>query len=84
MDTAPTTTSPRPWPRRHVACAAVAAAVLLTVPACSRTLYREGDIRSQYDRYDAARGNDAPMFITDEFGVRTPNLSGRLRPELDR
>ncbi len=48
---------------------------------CQKTALRPDDQRSQYDRYDQARNQRAEPFLEDEFGRRTPNLSGRL---LDR
>jgi hypothetical protein len=54
-----------------VACAA-------TIPACEKPLFADKAERSQYDRYDAVRGQSAAPYVEDEFGRRYPNLRGRL------
>ena len=51
------------------------------LPACNRALFRTQDERTQYDRYDASRGQYEPMYLEDEFGRRKPNLRGRLAPK---
>ncbi|MCA9306252.1 MAG: hypothetical protein KDA16_06950, partial [Phycisphaerales bacterium] len=45
---------------------------------CSKALLSPRDERTQYDRYDVARGQYEPQYIEDEFGRRKPNLRGRL------
>lgn len=55
------------------------ASCLLT--GCAKPLLSPRDERSQYDRYDVARGQYEPQFIEDEFGRRKPNLRGRLAPK---
>ena len=45
---------------------------------CGEPLLAESEPRSQYDRYDALRGQRPPAFVTDEFGIDKPNLRGRL------
>jgi len=69
--------------RRLAKPAALAALVLAAgmLPACNRALFRTQDERSQYDRYDASRGQYEPMYLEDEFGRRKPNLRGRLAPK---
>lgn len=59
----------------------VAAALLglcLGSTGCVKTIYRRGDPRTQYDRYDASRNQFAPDYIEDEYGRLEPNLRGRL------
>lgn len=50
----------------------------LAVGGCQKTALRPDDMRSQFDRYDQARSQRAQPFLEDEFGRRTPNLTGRL------
>ena len=45
---------------------------------CGEPLLAENEPRSQYDRYDALRGQRPPAMVTDEFGIDKPNLRGRL------
>jgi len=56
---------------------AIATAIVL-IGACEKALFAPDAARSQYDRYDAIRGQSAPPYIEDEFGRRYPNLRGRL------
>jgi hypothetical protein len=56
--------------------ALVAAAPMLS--GCRGALFNDREPRSQYDRYDRSRGEHAPMYVEDEFGIKRPNLSGRL------
>jgi len=60
---------------------ALAAIVLLALPACRDPLLTEQDQRSQYDRYDRVRNDYEQQYIIDEFGQREPNLRGRLSPK---
>lgn len=53
-------------------------ALLLSAAGCAKPLLSPRDERSQYDRYDVARGQYEPQYIEDEFGRRKPNLRGRL------
>lgn len=46
--------------------------------ACEKPLFSPEAERSQYDRYDAIRGQSASPYVEDEFGRRQPNLRGRL------
>jgi hypothetical protein len=63
--------------RRLSRCAACLAA-LLTLGGCGGALLADDEPRSQYDRYDALRGQRPPAGIEDEFGITKPNLRGRL------
>jgi hypothetical protein len=45
---------------------------------CQKTALRPDDTRSQFDRYDRARSQRAEPYLQDEYGRRTPNLTGRL------
>ena len=64
-----------------VACVLLTLLGCTLLAGCQKTALRPDDQRSQYDRYDQARNQRAEPFLEDEFGRRTPNLSGRL---LDR
>ena len=90
--------SPDPWSRRLVPAWPVlgpapsravwfsvlfSALVLAAAPGCQKTLIRENDARTQYDRYDAQRNQLSEQWIVDEFGQRRPNLRGRLTPKPD-
>ncbi|MEX0876938.1 MAG: hypothetical protein WD114_05725 [Phycisphaerales bacterium] len=50
----------------------------MLMTGCQKTALRPDDMRSQFDRYDQARNQRAQPFLEDEFGRRTPNLTGRL------
>ena len=50
----------------------------LASTGCVKTIYRRGDPRTQYDRYDASRNQFVPDYIEDEYGRLEPNLRGRL------
>ncbi len=63
------------------ALAAASALLVVSLAGCSKPLLSPREERSQYDRYDIARGNYQPQFIEDEFGRRKPNLRGRLAPK---
>jgi hypothetical protein len=45
---------------------------------CSKPLLSPRESRTQYDNYLRSRNEYAPQFLTDEYGVRQPNLRGRL------
>jgi len=51
--------------------------VLLT--GCVKPLLAADEERSQFQRYDRVRDQDAPAYYMDEFGKRRPNLRGRLQ-----
>jgi hypothetical protein len=59
-------------------CGGVLAACALVATGCGEPLLAETEPRSQYDRYDALRGQRPPAYVTDEFGIDKPNLRGRL------
>mgnify|MGYP001457231534 CR=1 FL=1 len=59
-----------------IASAAVVSAGLAL--GCADPLLTPEEPRSQFDRYDAVRDQRAPSYVTDEFGIRRPNLRGRL------
>ncbi|MEM9065527.1 MAG: hypothetical protein AAGB51_08570 [Planctomycetota bacterium] len=50
----------------------------LALAGCQRSLKRNEDYITQYDRYDALRGERPPQYVVDEYGTRRPNLRGRL------
>lgn len=60
----------------------VAAAGLLGIclgsAGCTKAIFRQGDPRTQYDRYDSSRNQFVPDYIADEYGRLEPNLRGRL------
>lgn len=60
---------------------AIAGGGIAALSGCSKPLLSPRDERTQYDRYDVARGQYEPQFIEDEFGRRKPNLRGRLAPK---
>ncbi len=76
--TRPGPSHPRPWALAGLAAAALAAASLA---ACNQPLFSERNPRTQYDRYDRARGQFAPAYLEDEYGRKEPNLKGRLDPK---
>lgn len=45
---------------------------------CAKPLLSPRESRTQYDNYRRSRNEYAPQYITDEWGVNTPNLRGRL------
>lgn len=45
---------------------------------CVKSIFRQGDPRTQYDRYDTSRNQFEPDYISDEYGRLEPNLRGRL------
>ncbi len=48
---------------------------------CSKPLFKPGEDRSPFDRFNAVRNQQAPQTIEDEFGRRRPNLRARLTPK---
>lgn len=62
--------------RRPLVILALALAACCT--GCNKPLLTPNEERSQYDRYDAIRGQRTSAYKYDEFGARRPNLSGRL------
>ncbi|MCB9842266.1 MAG: hypothetical protein H6812_03295 [Phycisphaeraceae bacterium] len=63
---------------RCCVCAGALAIGAVMSAGCSKALLSPRDERTQYDRYDVARGQYEPQYIEDEFGRRKPNLRGRL------
>ncbi len=59
----------------------LALALLLAATGCKKPLLTPTEERSQYDRYDAIRGQRTSAYNYDEFGTRKPNLRGRLLPK---
>ena len=74
--TNPTPTRSTKLLRRGITGAALL--VLLSMPACQKTLLHKDDPRSPFDRYNQTRSQHAQPFLEDEFGRRTPNLRDRL------
>ncbi|MBL0927206.1 MAG: hypothetical protein IBJ11_06075 [Phycisphaerales bacterium] len=68
--------------RLGVCLAVLGVAGLAAVGGCSKPLLSPKDSRTQFDRYDRARGQFAPQVVTDEFGVELPNIRGRLSPKM--
>ncbi len=60
---------------------ALLAAALSGAAGCSQPLLSPNDERSQYDRYDRVRNKYSDQYVEDAYGVRTPNLRGRLAPK---
>lgn len=60
---------------------ATIALAALVLPGCGRPLLSADEERSQYDRYDAARSQQAEAYTENAFGKREPNLRGRLSPK---
>ncbi len=58
-----------------------ASAMVLGLVGCGKPLFSPKDQRTQYDRFDAVRGQYEPQDIEDEFGRKRPNLRGRLLPK---
>jgi len=61
---------------RLVVVAAVAVAALAS--GCIKPVLSPDEDRTQFDRYDGIRAQYAPQYISDEFGIRRPNLRMRL------
>lgn len=55
-------------------------AVAASLAGCGKPLFSPDEYRSQYDRFDAARGEYAEQYSFDAYGRRRPNLRGRLAP----
>lgn len=66
---------------RRTLCLAAGLSALATFGGCAKPLLTPTEERSQYDRYDAIRGQRSPAYTYDEFGTRRPNLRGRLMPK---
>jgi len=59
----------------------LAGAALLAHGGCVKPLFDPNEDRTQYDRYDRARGEHANQYVEDALGRRTPNLRERLSKE---
>lgn len=70
--------APRPSRVPLALLVALGVPLVLAGGGCQKTALRPDDMRSQFDRYDQARSQRAQPFLEDEFGRRTPNLTGRL------
>ena len=53
----------------------------LLAGGCRNPLFREGEDRSPYARYDSVRGQNVPEYRYNEYGRRVPNLRARLMPK---
>lgn len=62
------------------ALALLGAGACAGLSGCSKPLFSPEEYRSQYDRFDAARGEYAEQYSFDAYGRRRPNLRGRLAP----
>jgi hypothetical protein len=68
-------------PRRRIGWIALGSLTLVgSLAGCAKPLFSPDDYRSQYDRFDAARGEYAEQYSFDAYGRRRPNLRGRLAP----
>lgn len=68
-------------PRRRIGWIALGSLTLVgSLCGCAKPLFSPEEYRSQYDRFDAARGEYAEQYSFDAFGRRRPNLRGRLAP----
>jgi len=66
----------RPLIARLVVMAALAVTALAS--GCIKPVLSPDEDRTQFDRYDGIRAQYAPQYISDEFGIRRPNLRMRL------
>ena len=69
--------------RSPLSAAALAVALLAGSFAggCVKPVLSPDEDRTQFDRYDGIRAQYAPQYTADEFGMRRPNLRGRLGPK---
>lgn len=67
--------------RRALALWITCGLTAIAAAACERPLLAPSDERSPFDRYDAVRNQYASQYITDDRGVRHPNLRERLAPK---
>lgn len=63
---------------RSLALGIALVSLCLGSTGCVKSIYRRGDPRTQYDRYDASRNQFVPDYVEDEYGRLEPNLRGRL------
>lgn len=61
-----------------VLAACVVAGSSVGLLGCAKPLLSPRESRTQFDNYRRSRNEYAPQFVTDEWGVRSPNLRGRL------
>lgn len=47
---------------------------------CGQALFSPSEYRTQFDRFDATRGQFAEQYVEDAYGRRRPNLRGRMAP----
>lgn len=68
-------------PRPRIGWIALGSLTLVgALSGCAKPLFSPDEYRSQYDRFDAARGEYAEQYSLDAYGRRRPNLRGRLAP----
>jgi hypothetical protein len=53
---------------------------MVALSGCAKPLFSPEEYRSQFDRFDAARGKYAEQYAYDAYGRRRPNIEGRLAP----
>ncbi len=58
----------------------VGGCAIIAMGGCAKPLFSPDEYRSQYDRFDAARGEYAEQYTFDAYGRRRPNIEGRLTP----
>ena len=66
---------------RLIALALIGSSTALALTGCREALFKDNDVRSQYDRYDLVRNQYEPAYLLDEFGDEIPNIKGRLAPK---
>ncbi|MBX3377851.1 MAG: hypothetical protein KF678_12710 [Phycisphaeraceae bacterium] len=54
--------------------------VLGAMASCAPPLLSPDEPRSPFDRYDAVRNQRADQSFMDDYGVRRPDIRGRLGP----
>jgi hypothetical protein len=58
----------------------VGGCAIVAMGGCAKPLFSPEEYRSQFDRFDAARGKYAEQYSYDAYGRRRPNIEGRLAP----
>ena len=71
----------RAGPARRASMAVVLFGAAWVLGGCEGPLLTPDEDRSPFDRYDGIRNQRATPFVEDEFGIRRPNLRGRLMPK---
>ena len=77
----PNAARPEPRTRRVLSClllTSMTCATLAVAGGCQRTLFRDRDPRTQFEGFDAMRGDVAPRTKPDVFGNPQPALRERL------